>query len=114
MHAWHEADTQACCADVRALIRDKLGISAGTPASVIADKVNKSIYAKDYFMDKDYVRNLRVKHVDILWRLRARDVESMQLLVRCPGFVIGARGVRWLNVHAVASHASILIHVSDN
>lgn len=70
------------CADVRALVRDKLSIDAGTPAQDIADKVNNSVYAKDYYMDKDYVRNLRVKHVDILWRLRARDVDSMQLLVR--------------------------------
>ena len=70
------------CADVRTIIREKLGIRADAAAIVIAQRVSQSQYEQDYHLDRHAIRNLRVAHVDKLWRKAIRDVDSVLAMVR--------------------------------
>jgi hypothetical protein len=45
-------------------------------------------------MDKDFLRNMRVRHVDVLWRRANRDVDSVQAAVRLLMFMIVPAGLR--------------------
>jgi hypothetical protein len=48
----------------------------------VVAKVKASQYAQDYFANDDYVRELREKEVDILWKRAPRDVDSVLAAVR--------------------------------
>ena len=69
-------------ADVRDHIRQRLAIPEAATAEEIAAAVKASQYVTDYFMNEDYVRVTREKEVDILWKLAARDVDSVLAAVR--------------------------------
>lgn len=63
-------------------IRQRLTIADTATAQDIAAAAKASPYATDYFMNEDYVRTIREKEVDILWRRAARDVDSVLAAVR--------------------------------
>jgi GTP cyclohydrolase II len=69
-------------AEAHKYIRQKIGISRTTNEEEAARIIGTSMHAQDYHMDKDFLRDLRVKHVDVLWRRANRDVDSVQAAVR--------------------------------
>jgi hypothetical protein len=70
-------------ADIRQLVREWLCISAEADPEPVAQRVAASVYAQDYHIDNDTIRNLRTRSVDVLWKLASRDVDSVKQAVCC-------------------------------
>jgi hypothetical protein len=68
-------------ADIRQLVRERLCISAEADPEQVAQRVAASVYAQDYHIDNDTIRNLRTRSVDVLWKLASRDVDSVKQAV---------------------------------
>lgn len=62
-------------------IRARLGIPDTTKPDEICERSNASIYATDYYSDSHFVRNIRTKEADPLFRKAASDVASVRLAV---------------------------------
>lgn len=72
----------SCCAELRERVERILGI----PEELDDDRKNSWLkqtpYLRDYFMKPDSVHNLRRRHMDTVWRLCERDVDSVREAVR--------------------------------
>jgi hypothetical protein len=64
-------------AAVRWYVRAQLVLSDFAPPEQIAEQVAQSMHALDYHMTADYVRNIRKKEVDRLFKRAERDVDSV-------------------------------------
>jgi hypothetical protein len=67
---------------VEAHIRAQLGLAADETDEVIASKVLRSQYCRDYFMKKDFNSNMRAKAIDPMYTRAHRDVDSVLAAVR--------------------------------
>jgi hypothetical protein len=74
---------QSTCAALRKHIYAQLGIADNATPDEIAAAIEGTPYRRDYHVTTNTICNLRRKHVDVLWRLRERDVDSCFAAVRC-------------------------------
>lgn len=66
---------------MREYIRGQLGISTAMDPAEAGKLIFQSKYALDYEMSHDYIRNLRTKHIDCVWKKHQRDVVSVSMAV---------------------------------
>jgi hypothetical protein len=63
--------------DLREHIRTRLSIPDDALKDSVVARVKASQYARDYFANEEFVRTLREKEIDILWKRAPRDVDSV-------------------------------------